>query len=130
MTNFTVSGSEGFEGVIVPEAVYKAKITDVRTDTTQYGNTMFLTFEITEGKHQGKDVDGIANIDDGEGNIKITPKKKIGKWLTNMGLDIEEGFSFEENDLIGTDCRILTTNTNTDGEDLDASRVEKVVGGG
>lgn len=90
-----------FNPTAVPNDFYRAKIVDIRSAEGKFGLFMAVTFEITEGEHKGKQLDGICNY-------KLNKKTKLYVWLNKMGLSPKVGEEFDTDMMIGKECRILT----------------------
>lgn len=99
-----LSESKLFNPVVVPDNIYSGKITDLKTFSGMYGETLVITFTISKGDQEGKNIDGISNL------TKMTKKTKLYRWAQALGCKVPElpGESFDPNELNGMEGRILT----------------------
>ena len=104
--------TKGFEPVVVPNDFYNAKVVGEKQIDTKYGASIVLTFEILDGPHKGKRIDGLATF-------KLNKKTKLYSWLKKLGIDVDkiEIGKTENVEVIGRECRILTTTTEREGLD-------------
>ncbi len=120
--------SPKFEPVVVPDGIYKAKVKEYRVNVhPKYGESLIIDFEIIEGPHKGKVIGGFASWK------KITKKTKLYRWATNLKAPVptEIGQTFNPDNLIGKEGRILTTQTqkvDRDGKPFWQSIVKDVLG--
>ena len=90
-----------FNPIEVPNDFYKAKIADIRSAEGKFGLFMAITFEITDGEHKGKQLDGICNY-------KLNKRTKLYAWLIKLGMSPKVGEEFDTDTMLGKECRILT----------------------
>jgi len=120
--------SPDFSPVVIPDGIYKAKVKAYRTNVhPQYGESLIIDFEITEGEHAGKIIGGFASWK------KVTKKTKLYKWAVKLGAKVPTviGETFDPDNLIGKEGRILTMQIqkiDRDGKPFFQSIVKDVLG--
>lgn len=122
----TFEETNEFNPIVIPNNFYKAKIVDekVVTGKGQYGDFVAISFEILEGPHKGKIIDGTANY-------KLNKRTKLYKWMKKMGINMDKLEIGKKTNisLVGKKCRILTETKereNVDGSKQKYSRVKDV----
>lgn len=79
---------------LLPEGVYKAKLTQVRAFSSVYGNRVGLVYRVINGPHEGAQLMESAMV-------STAPRSKLVRFMRGMG-----GGDGQPAELVGKVCRI------------------------
>lgn len=113
MIKFATSGLP-----LISAGKYLAKFVGYQSVDSQFGPTLQMKYEITDGENKGVVVDCLANQ-------RLTPTSKLYTLVSGMIDDhLVIGNNFELDTLIGTECVVTVKTIN--GRRGDFSRIEYV----
>jgi hypothetical protein len=93
----------------IPEGEYSATLMDVVEQTTKFGASLRFAFEVNDPGYEGTKVSGMCSK-------SLSPRTKLFRWLTSLGVQLAVGQQITLEDLIGTQCYVeVALSTSNDG---------------